>query len=52
MKIYEGKRTIDGLLVTVDGRRLDEHYQVKRFTNMASSGPTKAAAHNSSRSQS
>jgi len=32
MKIYEGKRTIDGLLVTVDGRRLDEHYQVKRFT--------------------
>lgn len=33
MKIYEGKRTIDGLVVTVDGQRLDEHYDVKRFTN-------------------
>ena len=32
MKTYEGKRTIDGLVVTVDGRRLDEHYEVKRFT--------------------
>jgi hypothetical protein len=32
MKTYEGKRTIDGLLVTVDGKRLDEHYDVKRFT--------------------
>jgi len=32
MKTYEGKRTIDGLVVTVDGRRLDEHYDVKRFT--------------------
>ena len=32
MKIYEGKRTIDGLMVTVDGKRLDEHYDVKRFT--------------------
>jgi hypothetical protein len=32
MKRYEGKRTIDGLVVTVDGRRLDEHYEVKRFT--------------------
>ena len=32
MKIYEGKRTIDGLVVTVDGKRLDEHYEVKRFT--------------------
>ncbi len=31
-KIYEGKRTIDGLVVTVDGKRLDEHYDVKRFT--------------------
>ncbi len=29
---YEGKRTIDGLVVTVDGKRLDEHYEVKRFT--------------------
>src|SRR6266540_459892 len=32
MKTYEGKRTIDGLVVTVDGQRLDEHYDVKRFT--------------------
>ncbi len=31
MKIYEGKRTIDGLVVTVDGKRLDEHYEIKRF---------------------
>jgi hypothetical protein len=29
---FEGKRTIDGLVVTVDGRRLDEHYAAKRFT--------------------
>ncbi|MFZ1952343.1 MAG: DUF6166 domain-containing protein [Pseudolabrys sp.] len=32
MKTYEGRRTIDGLVVTVDGKRLDEHYDVKRFT--------------------
>ena len=32
MKTYEGKRTIDGLKVTVDGEPLDEHYEVKRFT--------------------
>src|SRR5580698_10034899 len=32
MKIYQGKRTIDGLIVTVDGRPLGEHYEVKRFT--------------------
>ena len=32
MKTYAGKRTIDGLVVTVDGQRLDEHYEVKRFT--------------------
>jgi len=31
MKTYEGRRTIDGLVVTVDGKRLDEHYEVKRF---------------------
>jgi hypothetical protein len=32
MKTYEGKRTIDGLVVTVDGKSLDEHYDVKPFT--------------------
>jgi hypothetical protein len=32
MKTFEGKRTIDGLVVTVDGRPLGEHYEVKRFT--------------------
>jgi hypothetical protein len=32
MKTYEGKRTIDGLVVTVDGKPLPEHYDVKRFT--------------------
>ena len=33
MKTYEGKRSIDGLIVTVDGRPLPEHYEVKRFTS-------------------
>jgi hypothetical protein len=32
MKRYEGKRTIDGLVVLVDGKRLNEHYEVSRFT--------------------
>jgi hypothetical protein len=32
MSVYEGRRTIDGLVVTVDGKRLDEHYEIKRFT--------------------
>lgn len=32
MKTYEGKRTIDGLVVTVDGKPLIEHYEVKRLT--------------------
>lgn len=32
MGTFEGKRTIDGLVVTVDGRRLDEHYDTKQFT--------------------
>ena len=32
MTVYEGKRTIDGLLVTAGGKQLDEHYEVKRFT--------------------
>jgi len=33
MKTYEGKRTIDGLRVTVDGRPLPEHYEVRKFTS-------------------
>ena len=32
MSRFEGSRTIDGLVVTMDGERLDEHYGVKRFT--------------------
>ena len=32
MGVYEGKRTIDGLVVTIDGKKLDEHYEIKRFT--------------------
>jgi len=32
MKIYQGKRTIDGIVVTVDGQPLGEHYEIKRFT--------------------
>ena len=32
MKIYEGKRTMDGLVVTVDGAPLPAHYEVKQFT--------------------
>lgn len=31
MKTYEGSRTIDGLVVTVDGHPLSEHYEVKRI---------------------
>jgi hypothetical protein len=31
MKVYEGRRTIDGLVVTVDGKPLPEHDEVKRF---------------------
>src|ERR1700684_3963673 len=32
MKTYEGRRTIDGLVVDVDGKPLSERYDVKRFT--------------------
>lgn len=32
MSTYEGRRTIDGLVVTVDGHPLDERYDVRRFT--------------------
>ena len=33
MKTYEGKRNMDGLVVTTDGKQLPEHYEVKRFTS-------------------
>ena len=33
MKTYAGTRSIDGLVVTVDGRPLPEHYKVKQFTS-------------------
>ncbi|HRD78239.1 MAG TPA: DUF6166 domain-containing protein [Hyphomicrobiaceae bacterium] len=32
MKTYEGVRAFDGLKVTVDGRELSPHYEVKQFT--------------------
>jgi len=32
MKTYVGKRTIDGLVVTVNGQMLAERYELKRFT--------------------
>jgi Family of unknown function (DUF6166) len=32
MTTYAGQRTMDGLVVTVDGKPLPEHYEVKRFT--------------------
>jgi len=32
MKIYEGRRTMGGLVVTVDDEPLPEHYEVKQFT--------------------
>ncbi|HUZ32302.1 MAG TPA: DUF6166 domain-containing protein [Xanthobacteraceae bacterium] len=32
MKVYAGKRTMDGLVVTVDGNPLPEHYEVRQFT--------------------
>lgn len=32
MKTYEGRREFDGLVVTVDGKPLSEHYKVKQFT--------------------
>jgi hypothetical protein len=32
VKTYQGSREIDGIKVTVDGRPLAEHYEVKQFT--------------------
>ena len=33
MKSYSGSRTIDGIVVNVDGRPLDERYDIRRFTD-------------------
>ena len=33
MKTYEGRRNIDGVVVTVDGHRLNECYEVRQFTS-------------------
>ena len=33
MKTYSGSRTIDGIKVDADGQRLDERYDIQRFTN-------------------
>src|SRR5262245_10246391 len=33
MSTFTGQRTIDGLVVTVDGRPLDQHGDVKSFTS-------------------
>src|SRR5215207_912144 len=33
MNTYEGKRSIDGLVVTVDGTPLPPHYEVQKFTD-------------------
>lgn len=33
MKTYEGKRLLDGIVVTVDGAPLAEHYDIHRFTS-------------------
>ena len=34
MKTYSGDRTIDGIVVTVDGQLLDERYDIKQFTHL------------------
>ena len=31
-KVYRGDRTIDGIMVTVDGEPLDERYDIHQFT--------------------
>lgn len=32
MKHYQGRRTIDGIMVTVDGEPLDTRYDLEQFT--------------------
>ena len=33
MKIYEGGRSLDGAVVTVDGRPLDPRFDIKKFSS-------------------
>ena len=34
MKYYQGCRTIDGIMVTVDGKPLDTRYDLEQFTDL------------------
>ena len=34
MKIYEGGRSLDGAVVTVDGKPLDPRFDLRRFSSM------------------
>ncbi len=34
MKIYEGGRSLDGAVVTVDGAALDPRFDIRRFSRM------------------
>ena len=34
MKHYQGRRTIDGIIVTVDGEPLDTRYDLEQFTDL------------------
>jgi hypothetical protein len=34
MKVYEGGRSLDGAVVTVDGRPLNPRFDLKRFSSM------------------
>ena len=34
MKCYQGRRTIDGIMVTVDGKPLDTRYDLEQFTDL------------------
>ena len=34
MKYYQGRRTIDGIMVTVDGKPLDTRYDLEQFTDL------------------
>ena len=34
MKVYEGGRSLDGAVVTVDGAPLDPRFDIRRFSRM------------------